>query len=104
MPLSPDQIQNLSVKRYSERELVSGGWQSEAECLGSDTEVFFPERGDRAVDAKDMCQRCKVARQCLEYTLLTVPNSRDDIGIWGGLSQRERAKIRKATKQIENND
>jgi WhiB family redox-sensing transcriptional regulator len=38
-----------------------------------------------------ICQSCEVRAQCLEYAL-----ERDErFGIWGGLSERERRKLRK---------
>ena len=60
------------------------------ECLASDPELFFPEDSIGSKYAKRICATCEVAKECLEYAL-----ERDDKGIWGGASQRERRKIRK---------
>lgn len=66
-------------------------WQADALCAQTDPEAFFPEKGGSTRDAKQICQSCEVRAQCLEYAL-----ERDErFGIWGGLSERERRKLRK---------
>lgn len=66
-------------------------WQADALCAQTDPEVFFPEKGGSTRDAKKVCGSCSVRAKCLEYAL-----SRDErFGIWGGLSERERRRLRK---------
>ncbi len=66
-------------------------WQADALCAQTDPEAFFPEKGGSTRDAKMICHSCEVRAQCLEYAL-----ERDErFGIWGGLSERERRKLRK---------
>ncbi|WP_125106933.1 WhiB family transcriptional regulator [Gulosibacter massiliensis] len=66
-------------------------WQADALCAQTDPEAFFPEKGGSTRDAKMICQSCEVRALCLEYAL-----ERDErFGIWGGLSERERRKLRK---------
>lgn len=66
-------------------------WQADALCAQTDPEAFFPEKGGSTRDAKKICHSCEVRAQCLEYAL-----ERDErFGIWGGLSERERRKLRK---------
>jgi len=55
-----------------------------------DPEVFFPQRGERAVHLKAICAGCPVRSQCLEYALV----AGEKHGIWGGASERERRRIR----------
>lgn len=67
------------------------GWQLYANCLGVDPDLFFPERGASTKEAKAVCKGCVVREDCLEYALA---NS-EKFGIWGGLSERERRRIRR---------
>jgi WhiB family redox-sensing transcriptional regulator len=66
-------------------------WQDDANCLGVDPDLFFPERGASTREAKEVCRGCIVRAQCLEYALV---NS-EKFGIWGGMSERERRRIRR---------
>ncbi|WP_089299864.1 MULTISPECIES: WhiB family transcriptional regulator [Haloechinothrix] len=66
-------------------------WQERALCAQTDPEAFFPEKGGSTREAKRICQGCEVRTECLEYAL-----AHDErFGIWGGLSERERRKLRK---------
>lgn len=73
---------------YDDGEL---GWQSDALCAQTDPEAFFPEKGGSTRDAKKVCAACNVRSQCLEYALA----NDERFGIWGGLSERERRRLRK---------
>jgi WhiB family redox-sensing transcriptional regulator len=66
-------------------------WQADAHCAQTDPEAFFPEKGGYTRDAKKICAACEVRAQCLEYAL----KNDERFGIWGGLSERERRKLRK---------
>ena len=66
-------------------------WQSRANCMGVDPDLFFPERGASTREAKEVCRGCVVRADCLEYALA----NGEKFGIWGGLSERERRKIRR---------
>ncbi|MFQ4147794.1 WhiB family transcriptional regulator [Arthrobacter sp. LAPM80] len=67
------------------------GWQTDALCAQTDPEAFFPEKGGSTRDAKKVCGACNVKAQCLEYALA----NDERFGIWGGLSERERRRLRK---------
>ncbi|MGJ9403244.1 WhiB family transcriptional regulator [Arthrobacter sp. KK5.5] len=67
------------------------GWQTEALCAQTDPEAFFPEKGGSTRDAKKVCGACNVRAECLEYAL----SNDERFGIWGGLSERERRRLRK---------
>lgn len=69
-------------------------WQTEANCLGVDADLFFPERGASTKEAKAVCQGCEVKNDCLEYAL----KNGEKFGIWGGLSERERRRIRRVRR------
>jgi len=66
-------------------------WQSDSLCAQTDPEAFFPEKGGSTRDAKKICSSCEVRTLCLEYAL----QNDERFGIWGGLSERERRKLRK---------
>src|SRR5690606_29448858 len=70
-------------------------WQQYANCLGVDPDLFFPERGASTREAKEVCRGCVVRAQCLEYALV----HSEKFGIWGGLSERERRRIRRQRAQ-----
>lgn len=71
-------------------------WQLDAACRGMDSGVFFHpdrERGEaretREAAAKAVCAACPVRTQCLEHALAV----REPYGVWGGLSEHERAEL-----------
>ena len=72
-----------------------GNWQDEANCLGVDPDLFFPERGASTREAKEVCRGCVVRMDCLEYALV----NGEKFGIWGGLSERERRRLRRQRAQ-----
>lgn len=72
-------------------ETETTGWQDLANCLGVDPDLFFPERGASTREAKEVCKGCVVRDDCLEYALA----NGEKFGIWGGLSERERRRIRR---------
>jgi WhiB family redox-sensing transcriptional regulator len=67
------------------------GWQTDALCAQTDPEAFFPEKGGSTRDAKRICASCDVRGECLEYAL----QNDERFGIWGGLSERERRKLKR---------
>ena len=74
-------------------ELINGipSWTDEAKCKGQDANLFFPERGASTRKAKSICRACSVQEECLEYAI----DHSEKFGIWGGLSERERRKIKR---------
>ena len=74
---------------YDDQEIE---WQNQANCLGVDPDLFFPERGASTRAAKAVCKGCQVREDCLEFAL----TNGEKFGIWGGLSERERRRIRRA--------
>lgn len=73
-------------------EAEARSWQNKANCMGVDPELFFPERGASTREAKEVCRGCVVRDECLEYALA----NGEKFGIWGGLSERERRKVRRS--------
>ena len=66
-------------------------WMEEAKCLDADPEAFFPEKGGSTREAKRICSVCPVREQCLEYAL----DNDERFGIWGGMSERERRRLKR---------
>jgi WhiB family redox-sensing transcriptional regulator len=66
-------------------------WQEQALCAQTDPEAFFPEKGGSTREAKRVCGRCDVRGDCLSFAL-----AHDErFGIWGGLSERERRRLKR---------
>lgn len=66
-------------------------WQDRALCAQTDPEAFFPEKGGSTREAKRICLGCEVRGECLEYALA----NDERFGIWGGLSERERRRLKR---------
>jgi WhiB family redox-sensing transcriptional regulator len=75
-------------------------WRERAACRGTELDVFFPERGEPAGPARQMCARCPVRQPCLEYAL----SNRITHGIWGGLTDRERRPLQSRWVQDSRRD
>src|SRR3712207_3201700 len=65
-------------------------WRLDALCAETDPEAFFPEKGGSTREAKRVCSGCAVRAECLEFAL----TNDERFGIWGGLSERERRRVR----------
>ena len=81
-------IFSQSAADVEETEL---SWQDRALCAQTDPEAFFPEKGGSTREAKRVCVGCDVKAECLDYALA----NDERFGIWGGLSERERRKLRR---------
>lgn len=74
---------------------ISGALQppeftEQALCGQTDPELFFPEKGASSSEAKRICLACLARSECLVWALKT----QQRWGVWGGLSARERRKLR----------
>lgn len=63
----------------------------DAACRGLDPEAFYAEGGLSVIRAKATCGACAVTEACLEWAL-----QREEFGVWGGTTAKERAAIRRA--------
>jgi WhiB family transcriptional regulator, redox-sensing transcriptional regulator len=70
-------------------ERSSTSWQQAARCRGIDPDVFHPQSDEEADEAKAICASCPVREPCLEYALIV----REKLGVWGGLTERERRRV-----------
>jgi WhiB family redox-sensing transcriptional regulator len=75
-------------------------WRQEAACRGVDLDLFYPERGESADPAREVCAACPVRQPCLEYAL----SNRITHGIWGGLTERERRPLQSEWVQAARRD
>ena len=72
-------------------------WRTRSSCRDTDPDLFFPVGTtglalDQIAAAKAVCSACEVQAACLEFALATNQES----GVWGGTSEEERRKLRKA--------
>lgn len=68
-------------------------------CQTTDPEIFFPDQDESLGTyniAKQMCFECPVQKQCLDYAMKT----NQLFGVWGGLTYRERFRLRNGEKMI----
>jgi WhiB family redox-sensing transcriptional regulator len=71
-------------------------WRDQAACLTEDPELFFvfgtTSLALRQIDqAKAVCRRCAVIDTCLTWAV----DSRQDAGVWGGMSEDERRTLKR---------
>src|SRR6476660_3625719 len=85
-------VREMIVASVHASQIGDKRWQERANCLGVDPDLFFPERGASTREAKEVCRGCVVREDCLEYALV----HGEKFGIWGGMSERERRRIRRA--------
>lgn len=81
---------------------LDDGWMVKAACRNYDhpDEIFFPTTtkgiAPDYTEAKRICfDECPVRKTCLVYAIA----HRESRGVWGGLSDLERKRIPRATKQ-----
>jgi WhiB family redox-sensing transcriptional regulator len=69
---------------------VGSDWRSSALCRNEDPDLFFPTKSQpRIIEAaKAVCRGCTVILECLD-------TARDDDGIWGGMTQDERRRLKR---------
>lgn len=71
-------------------------WRHRSACLDEDPELFFPIGNTgpalaQVEEAKAVCRRCDVVETCLREAL----DTRQDAGVWGGLSEDERRNLKR---------
>ena len=77
--------------------MASQDWRARAACRNSDVELFFPASEEGAGPAKAVCATCPVRHDCLEWALAT----RQHEGVWGGLTEAERRRLRRRRQAAE---
>jgi WhiB family redox-sensing transcriptional regulator len=91
-PATPSKkVQAIEIQGVINSDGIELSWQERALCAQTDPEAFFPEKGGSTREAKRVCLSCDVRGECLEYAL-----AHDErFGIWGGLSERERRRLKR---------
>lgn len=97
-PLRPTPNHMKEITFYLEQGAsAESDWRHKASCKDHpDPDIFFPIGNtgpalDQIEAAKKVCGTCGVREECLEWALST----RQDSGVWGGLSEDERKAIRR---------
>lgn len=80
--------------RVSSSDRTDSDWWNKAACREMGSDLFFDPydetchaRAERVSLAKTICRQCAVLTDCREYAL----QQGEPYGIWGGLSEHERA-------------
>ncbi|QDF18539.1 WhiB family transcription factor [Gordonia phage Pupper] len=87
---------HLQNKRVEEalivfvEDLEATTWRDGGRCAEVDPEMFYPEKGGSTQDAKAVCRSCEVKVECLDFAVKTD----ERFGVWGGLSERERRRLK----------
>ncbi|PBC48075.1 transcriptional regulator [Rhodococcus sp. ACS1] len=87
----------MTITEYPSDRPSGWDWRHEGSCRGTDTATFFSpdDREQRTVRtrrerrAKQICQDCPVLRECRTHALTAA----EHYGIWGGMSETERARL-----------
>jgi WhiB family transcriptional regulator, redox-sensing transcriptional regulator len=85
-PYQPDPSLAVPISGAEDQD-----WHERALCAQTDPEAFFPEKGGSTREAKKICTGCEVRAECLTYAL----GHDERFGIWGGLSERERRRLKR---------
>ena len=70
---------------------MSDDWRHQSACKGLDTSLFFVDDGLNQDTPKAICATCRVREDCLEFAMA----NHEKYGIWGGLSVKERQRLRR---------
>ena len=81
-------------------ETLDRGWVEDAKCRGEDVNLFHPVKGRNTYGDRNMketqdravaiCEQCSTRQPCLEYAV----HNNEKIGVWGGLTSRQRRILR----------
>lgn len=82
----------LSV--VNEISMLDQDWRAHAACARIDPDLWFSPGAIEHKQAKRVCRDCDVRAQCLAYAM----EKPVDHGIWGGLTERERRRIRRQAR------
>jgi WhiB family redox-sensing transcriptional regulator len=82
---------------YRSNDRVDASWRDHAACRFAAPELFFPAGTtgvalDEIEAAKAVCKACPVQDACLRFAFET----KQEDGIWGGTTEDERRRLRRA--------
>ena len=80
-------------------------WRNRSACLDENPELFFPIGNSglalvQIEEGKAVCLRCEVVETCLEWAM----ESGQDAGVWGGMSEDERAALKRRNARARRAD
>lgn len=76
-------------------------WWRHAACVDEDPELFFPvgvagpAAQEQQARAKEVCGRCPVSGECLEYAMSVGATH----GVWGGTGEEERRALHRRARR-----
>ena len=78
-------------------DIATDDWRANSACRDTDPALFFPVGTtgpalEQIASAKAVCDTCESKDPCLQFALST----NQDSGVWGGTSEEERRKLRRA--------
>ena len=77
----------------SQRPLNRSLWRANALCKGLPLDLFFEPENE--AEAVKVCERCEVRHSCLvEAVILSKKTPYTTEGVWGGLNENQRTKLR----------
>jgi hypothetical protein len=95
------------IERNMLTQMLQNRWRLEAECVGMDSDLFFPPKditAERKYEyqhiAISICSMCLVKDECLAYALSDPVLVTD--GVWGGLVYDDIRKMRRRNKRKSN--
>lgn len=67
-------------------------WMTHGLCneVGDGDGIFFPERGHKGEEAKQVCKGCFVREERLEFAL-----ENGERGVWGGTTEADRRRMKR---------
>jgi WhiB family transcriptional regulator, redox-sensing transcriptional regulator len=74
-----------------ELSFIDQNWRAFALCSKTDPDLWFSAGAIEHKLAKRVCRSCPVRKECLLYAM----DAPIDHGIWGGLTERERRRVRR---------
>ena len=93
---TPLDAEEMPASTWVDSDAGEEPWRLDALCAETDPEAFFPEKGGSTREAKRVCNGCTVRAECLEFAL----TNDERFGIWGGLSERERRRLRLQRREL----
>jgi WhiB family redox-sensing transcriptional regulator len=78
------------------RDGDDGSWWSSARCAGLDPGMFFSPERRVCATVKQICSGCSVRSQCLEHAM----THGEVYGVWGGLTDEERVRLRRERRRL----
>lgn len=83
------------------RRITHENWREFAKCDGNEVmaEAFFAPEEAKRQEARSFCHSCPVKLECLAEALdATGSGKRPIVGVWGGMTERDRTYFKKHNK------